>query len=361
VLSRAHSSEDAATESRVAHVFGHLDGVVAGEAHGWALDADQPDRPVEVVAHLNGRPVAEVLAVYYRPDVAERLDCSGRHGFYVDLNPFAERAAHAMIDVRLESGPVLVGSPIRAHLLPASRSSKPTLLFMHIPKTGGTSFREAVLANYRQSAVGFLYPNAPGFPIRDLRELPLEQRRSLRLVVGHFQYGVHDSIPREYSYFTIVREPFTRIWSHYSYLAETRDPSTIDRQHGKIRSIEEMLESKATVNLDNMMVRCFAGTDERLFPPGSINREIFDRAKHNLESDFAFVGLQDRMDAAYRQLQVQQGWVRAALPMMNRGNYSSGSCPDAARALIAHYNEWDFRLFDHIVRASGQGFRTAVV
>jgi hypothetical protein len=345
----------------MARVFGHLDGVVAGEVYGWALDADQPDRAIEVVVHINGRPVAEVLAVYYRPDVAERLDFLGRHGFYVDLSPFAERAARAMIDVRLRSGPALEGAPIRAHLLPANRSSKPTLLFMHIPKTGGTAFREAVLGNYRQSAVGFLYPNAPGFPIRDLRELPLEQRRSLRLVVGHFQYGVHDCIPREYSYFTIVREPFGRIWSHYSYLVETRDPSAINIQHGTIRSLEEMLESKATVNLDNMMVRCFAGTDERVFPPGSINRQIFDLAKHNLESDFAFVGLQDRMDAAYRHLQLQHGWAGAVLPVMNRGSYSSGMCPESARTLIAHCNEWDFRLFDHILRAPGQRFRTAVV
>jgi hypothetical protein len=272
------------------------------------------------------------------------LACSGRHGFYFDLADVYGRAASVIVDVRLPDGKLVAGAPKRVHLPGPRLSSAPTLLFMHIPKTGGTALREAVLGNYKQSAVAYVYPEAPGFPIRDLRELPLEQRRGFRLVVGHFQYGVHTHIPGDYSYFTVVREPLSRVWSHYNYLVRQRET----------RSLAEMIETKATVNLDNMMVRCFAGVDERDFPPGSINADVFDLAAYNAGHAFAYVGLQEHMDDAYRWLQQKYGWRNAALSTMNRGHYGSGPCSETEQKLIRRSNAWDFQLFEHIVQASGQ-------
>jgi len=330
--------------------FGQLDGVEDGEAYGWAFDAGHPDQAVKVLAYVNGRPVAEALAGYYRPDVAEQLGCSGRNGFYIDLAHFCRRASSAIVDIRLPDGRLVEGAPLRAYLPDPSWSSSPALLFMHIPKTGGTALREAVLGNYRQSAVAYLYPEAPGFPIRDLRDLPLEQRRRFRLVVGHFQFGVHTHIPGDYSYFTVVREPLSRVWSHYNYLVQ---------QH-ETRSLEEMIESKATVNLDNMMVRCFAGVDERDFPPGSIDGGVFDLAVYNASHAFACVGLQEHMDDAYNYLRQKYGWRSAALAIMNRGTYGSEQRSETDRRLIRHSNKWDFQLFEHIVRASGKRQRSVV-
>lgn len=333
-----------------AGIFGQLDGVIDGEAYGWALDPNAPDRPLKIIAYINGRLVAEALAVYYRPDVAERLNCSGRHGFYLDLSHFCQRPSSAILDVRLPDGQPVQGAPARAHL-PGPRSSpSATLLFMHIPKTGGTALREAVLSNYRQSEIAYVYPEAPGFPIQDLRDLPLEQRGRLRLVAGHFQYGVHTHIPGISSYFTVVRETLTRVWSHYNYLA----------RQGERRSLEEMIESKATVNLDNMTVRCFAGIDEHDFPPGSITRDVFDLAAYNFEHAFSYVGLQEQMDEAYRSLQETYGWTRNVPAVMNRGTYGSKQCSQAQEMLIRHFNQWDVKLFERAVQSSNQRRRTAV-
>jgi len=331
-------------------LFGQLDGVVDSEAYGWAFDADFPDRPVKIAVYVNGKLVAESLAVYYRPDVAERLGCSGRHGFYLDLTHFCRRPSSTIVDVRLPNGNPVAGSPIRAHLPGSCVSSPSTLLFMHIPKTGGTALREAVLSNYKQSETAYLYPEVPGFPIQDLRELPLEQRGRLRLVVGHFQYGVHAHIPGNSSYFTVAREPLSRIWSHYNFLV----------RQGEIRSLEELIETKATANLDNMMVRCIAGVDERDVPPGAISGEIFELAVHNLENSFFHVGLQEHMDDAYRCLKEKYGWPGTVLPVLNRGTYGSRQCSESEEILVRQFNEWDFKLFERIAQSSNQRRRMAV-
>jgi hypothetical protein len=327
---------------------GHLGQVKSGEIYGWAMNPDDPNWPEKITAHVNGRPVAEALAVYYRPDVAERLNCSGRCGFYFDLSQFGDPDTDAVIDVRLSNGRSLEGGPVRAHLPRRQRGHVCTLLFMHIPKTAGTALRETILNNYRQSEVAYIYPDPPGFPVRDLRDLPLVQRTQFRLVVGHFQYGLHDQIPNDYRYFTIVRNPTGRVHSHYAYLVQHGDPLLV--QDGHAKTLEEALEGRVTANLDNLMVRCFAGVDEKDFPPGSINSEVYDLAVRHAENAFLYIGQQEHLAQAYSFLQAKFGWTWDAPPeIMNPGSYAREEGLGKLEAdLIRRFNTWDVQLYEHI-------------
>jgi len=318
-----------------------------GEVFGWAFNPENPAEPARVTAYINGRPAAEALAVYYRPDVAELFNCSGRHGFYLDLSR-SDIATDAMVDVRLSNGRYLQGAPVHAHLPRRSRVRTPTLLFMHIPKTAGTTLRETILNNYKQSEVAYIYPDPPGFPVRNLRDLPLSQRAQFRFVVGHFQYGIHEEIPNDYSYFTIIRNPLRRVWSHYQYLLEYNHPLAVTK--GQVKSLEEVLENRMTANLDNLMVRCFAGVDEKDFPPGSINAEVYDLAARHAEDAFLYIGHQERIADAYLFLQRKFGWNWGVPPeMMNSGSYSSKvQTGDLDAALIQRFNAWDCKLYEHI-------------
>jgi hypothetical protein len=170
--------------------FGQLDGVLNGEVYGWAFDADGPREPVKVALYVNNRRQAEALAVYYRPDVQEAMNSSGQQGFYFDLSRCCDRVGRVIVDVRLPNGEITVGSPIRVNVPVCDGISHSTLLFMHIPKTAGTAFREAVVANYKQSEVAYMYEHPPGFSLY-LEQLPTEQRRRLRFVAGHLVYGMH--------------------------------------------------------------------------------------------------------------------------------------------------------------------------
>ena len=85
-----------------------------------------------------------------------------------------------------------------------------------------------MVGNYKHSQVAYLYPHPPGFLVSDLGLLPLEQRARFRLVMGHFQYGIHEFLPQEYTYVTIVRDPVERVISHYNYLRQTQPEITSD-------------------------------------------------------------------------------------------------------------------------------------
>jgi hypothetical protein len=111
-----------------------------------------------------------------------------------------------------------------------------------------------------------------------------------------------------------------------------------------------MLESEVTANLDNLMVRCFAGVDEKDFPPGSINADVYDLAALHAEDAFLYIGHQERIGDAYLFLQRKFGWHWSVPPeMVNFGSYTSTEqTGDLDAALIQRFNSWDCKLYEHI-------------
>jgi hypothetical protein len=328
-------------------IFAHLDGVENGIVSGWAYDADHPNEPLALTVFVNKHPVAYRAAVHYRPDVAESMKCSGQYGFYVDLAEHFREGGETLIEVRLPNGWLLEGAPavIRSRAV-QSRASKPTVLFMHIPKTAGTAFREAIASNFLLPEIAYLYPGPPGFLVSDLRALPLEQRRAFRIVIGHYQVGMHESLPQEGEYITVVREPGARILSQYRYLQQTQPEAA------GTASLEELFEKRFTVDFDNAMVRCFSGADERIFPPGTLTSDIYDQAVRNLRSMFRFVGYQEHAAHGYEWLCNYYGWhATEALPSVNLGTLKIAASEESKlSSLIRHYNELDYLFYEEIQR-----------
>jgi hypothetical protein len=320
------------------HLLGRLDGHVEGELYGWALDKNQMSIPPKITFYVDERPVGEVLAVHYRPDVKE-------HSFFFDLSECCPPSSAARVEAkfsdrrRLSNSPLIVKIPARTAALHSE-----TILFMHIPKTAGTAFREAMIRNYKHSQVAYLYPHPPGFLVSNLGLLPLEQRARFRLVMGHFQYGIHEFLPQEYTYVTIVRDPVERVISHYNYLRQTEPEITSE---GAVTlSLPEMLERHRTANLDNLMVRCFSGVDKNDVPPGHVDQGAYDLAIDHLRTKFKFVGYQGKADEAYAALQKQFHWnARASLEVVNKGDRSSADVDEATRRIVERFNTWDCRLY----------------
>ncbi|HSU62128.1 MAG TPA: sulfotransferase family 2 domain-containing protein [Bryobacteraceae bacterium] len=322
-------------------LLGRLDGSVDGELYGWALNPKDLSTAPKITVCVENRPVGEILAVHYRPDI-------GKHCFYFDLTRLCAPDPATRVDAKFSDGRLLPNSPLILTI--PSRPEPPAvpaILFMHIAKTAGTAFREAMEENYKQSEIAYLYPDPPGFLIENLHLLPLEQRRAFRLVIGHFQYGIHDALPQPWTYVTVVREPVSRIVSHYRYALEmqSEDASGSD----SAASLVEALERRATVNLDNLMVRCFSGVDEKDVPPGSIDSHVYALAVDHLRSAFSFVGHQERSDQAYAELHRRYNWKsRSTLTGVNKSRLSSERDYTPARAAIEHFNRWDCRLYTEI-------------
>lgn len=112
-------------------IEGFVDGCVAGEIRGWAMDPRQPNRRVHVLALCEGRVVAEALADLSRMDLIQDGRGDGRHAFRLRLPP-------ALLDgsprnVRIEA---VAGGP-RTRLLRGE-------IAINVPDDGGEGPRPAV-------------------------------------------------------------------------------------------------------------------------------------------------------------------------------------------------------------------------
>lgn len=320
-------------------LLGRLDGAAGGEIHGWALDKNEPSTPPKITIYVDDRPIGEVLPVWYRHDV-------GPHSFHFDLSESCQ-PGQVRVEAKFAHAVALANSPLLVEVPECSAAlDSKAILFMHIPKTAGTAFREAIVENYKESQVAYLYPDPPGFLNCNLGLLPLEQRARFRLVLGHYHFGVHRFLPQQTTYVTIVRDPVRRIISHFRYLIEPeRGPGSASPS-----LLAELLEQGKIINLDNLMVRCFSGVVKADVPPGRVNRDVYDLAVHNLRTSFKFVGYQERSDEAYAAMQAQFGWNRrAALEVVNRGAADSGDF-ESVRKTIEHFNRWDCELYAEIRR-----------
>lgn len=186
-----------------------------------------------------------------------------------------------------------------------------TVVFVHIPKTGGTSLREVLLRQYPARRAFWIVD-----PVKDsawLASLPEEDRARLRLVEGHMYYGVHELLPRPCVYMTMLREPVERVLSYYSHIRSREDHFL--HETARDLSLGACIERGLTVELDNFMVRALSSLGHVNVPVGGVTRGMLEEAKAHLEG--MVVGLTERFEESLAMFAARLGWRRAAAGRAN--------------------------------------------
>ena len=178
------------------------------------------------------------------------------------------------------------------------------IVFLHIPKTGGVTLRRALKWKYPSR---LLYEESLSKPLEALEQVPLSERANARVISGHLHYGVHEWIPQECEYITVLREPVARVISSYHYILG-------DQGHWLHADLvqsdapwEKFLQSEPTV--DNHQTRMISGRGggELARAPEPLDRDALDEAKRNLER-FLVAGLTERFDETFILLRRALRW-----------------------------------------------------
>jgi len=99
--------------------------------------------------------------------------------------------------------------------------SKQNLIFLHIPKNGGTTLNTIINRKYKKDAIFNIVevnherPNIPEF-----KNLPQNEREKIKVLKGHLQFGLHTYLPGPSKYVTLLRKPEDRIYSYYQYVKQ---------------------------------------------------------------------------------------------------------------------------------------------
>jgi len=336
------------------NVIGYIDGVADGDVFGWALDKSAPGEPVLLTVYADGHPMMQILTVEYRPDIATTFGNEGLNGFRIKIPTEFVSDTPVEISVVSEAGDHLIHSPFRVggDLLMAPPElnhddHESCLLFMHIQKTSGTAFREAIIANYRRSELLFVYPSAPGVWHEAFHKIPYAQRNGFRCVTGHFVFGIHKKIEAPSTYVTVLRDPVARVVSNYYHLMRNQSLEVRSFQ-GDVLSLQEVLAKQATAELDNLIVRCFSGNGARQCPPGMVGLDAYKLAVENLKY-FRFVGHREASEDAWQSLRQMFGWRKGELRKANVGQAVDYDLSRQTRLAIEHYCRYDIMFYEYVL------------
>ncbi len=221
----------------------------------------------------------------------------------------------------------------------------PTLIFLHIPKAGGTTLQTIIERNY-----------APGEVHRyqgpqDFKKYSDRQKRGFKVVSGHFYYGLHKDIPQPTTYFTMLRDPIERVISNYFYVLRTPEHHLHAKVKAENMTLRQYVESKINPQLDNGQMRLLCG--EANIPFGGCTAEMLAKAKQHLRNSFAVIGLVERFDDTLNLLARRFAWQKTDYAKANvTANRPQQSQIDAETlAAVENCNVYDRELY-HFAEAA---------
>ncbi len=223
--------------------------------------------------------------------------------------------------------------------------------FVHVPKTGGTTFWMHVRENFPIESV---YPNRFDDPnlfeaymdVEYVRAVSPERRARTRCYSGHLPAFVVDLVAPDAVMLTVLREPVGRVVSFLK--EEQRRVRPDDRS-----SLEAVYETwRGTPYVTNQQYRLFAPAGDsgvRTFLDDvAVDAAGLERAKAYVDRADV-LGLHDHYDEFLAELTARFGWVFGDVG--NRRVGQDASLSSALRARIVADNEADLALYDYACRS----------
>lgn len=194
------------------------------------------------------------------------------------------------------------------------------LIFLHIPKTGGRTFYNILVRQYKSSEIlnleklnkeistsgdSYFSLALQKKAVEKLIKMPEEEKRKIKCVTqGHLGYGLDIFFPQKIKYIAFLRNPLDRAISSYYYmLSRPNHPA-----YYKIRkmSLEDYLWNFSEEEA-NSQVRMIVGEKGKI-KRDPLSKKDLDLAKRRLKNHFAFVGLAERFNESLLCMKKKFSW-----------------------------------------------------
>jgi hypothetical protein len=220
---------------------------------------------------------------------------------------------------------------------PSWREAK-TVIFLHIPKTGGSTLLTILKNQYR--LVHQTQDNR--LTDTDLAVLKAPTASGLQLVHGHNAFGIHELLPQPCTYITLIRHPVPRVVSLYNQIF--RDTSHYLHQRVRVMSLKNFVTSGITKETTNWQVRQLNSRTQ--MQQARSDEILFANAQANLQNHFCVVGLTDQFDLSVLLMKQALGWKRCFYRPQNVTSKGQWGASEAAISLILEQNHLDLRLYE---------------
>jgi galactose-3-O-sulfotransferase len=228
---------------------------------------------------------------------------------------------------------------------PAARDPAESVIFLHLPKTAGTTLNRLIEWEYPLTEMYSVDPVLFEWSYARLRNLPEKRLRKTRIFKGHMLFGLHEVLPQPATYITVLRNPVDRVLSAYYFMRGYK----LHPLYWKLRrnkwSLEEYVERTTRDN-----VQCKIIANAAYHEP--CTREIMERALQHLDRYFSVVGLSERFEESLALMKLRFGWQLKSYSAFNvtRSRPKRQDLPQTSLDMIAERNRFDVALYKHATK-----------
>src|SRR5438105_4223765 len=90
------------------------------------------------------------------------------------------------------------------------------VLFLHIPKAAGSTLNRVIAQQFAPEAIYKVGRTAHS----ELEAVvaKMNEASPVRVISGHFTFGLHAALPQPFTYITILRDPVKRLVSQFRFV-----------------------------------------------------------------------------------------------------------------------------------------------
>jgi hypothetical protein len=178
--------------------------------------------------------------------------------------------------------------------------------------------------------------------LSEFLRLPRDQRNAIRLIHGHFPFGMHADI-ENFRYFTLIRDPIARLFSEYYYARKYPEHHAHEEINSGTYTLERWVElgEEGSFYHSNALCQYLSGNYQLNRPTHS----TYQAACSNLEKFHVF-GLTHRFQESALMIAKYMDW---RFPVYATRNVIMGKkkVPKAITDRAMEVNAWDVALFEY--------------
>lgn len=237
---------------------------------------------------------------------------------------------------------------LQSHPMGKGTASQFTVIFMHVPKTGGTTLEYLLAKNYRIN--GVVHINAPGLQANPYALLRKSDLTLPHVIMGHHKMCqlLYRFVDRPLVHLTMLRDPIRRILSYYNYIQTSPDHSL--HTTTTERSLQEFVESEDMVELSNAQTLRFSGLLQKNRPwqKTHILEEAYKCARYSLEHRFSLLGLTERYTEFLLMARKTLNWLDIVFERRNASKTKTHpeDVPGKVMDIIRDRNKYDLALYE---------------
>ena len=220
------------------------------------------------------------------------------------------------------------------------------IIFLHIPKAGGTTLRSILESQYAKCGVFMIGEDING-DIKRFKTMSIEEREQITLLMGHMSHGLCRYFSAPSTYLTLLRNPVERVFSEYRFLSSNRQHPLFEVVHDL--NFQEYLAIDPTRQGSNGQTRLLSGIayQEETGIPGihPIEKADFEIAMQNLKKFYPMVGLLEKFDETLMLWKQHLSWRLPFYVKKNITIRADTNLSESDTDLINTKNRYDLKLY----------------